>query len=337
MGASGLRRVQARGIAFCVFHASGLALRAPFASFRAMAAESSAQHSRALVAQLRRAQIFRDYEQAFRETTGLPLNLRPIEAFDLPHHGDPKENPFCALMARTNHSCAACLQLQKRVEQEARLEPKTLKCFAGLCDSAVPVRVGENLVAFLQTGQILLHQPTKAEFARTTRLILKWGGEVDLKKMEEAYFQTRVLSKRQYESVLRLLTIFAQHLSTLSNQLAVRAATAEPPAMTRARVFIAEHQGEELSLEQVARAVNMSAFYFCKNFKKATGLTFTDYLARLRVEKVKNLLLNPHKRVSEAAYEAGFQSLSQFNRVFRRLAGESPTVYRDRLHGAAKN
>ena len=79
----------------------------------------------------------------------------------------------------------------------------------------------------------------------------------------------------------------------------------------------------------------MSAFYFCKTFKKATGMTFTDYLARVRIEKVKNLLLNPHKRVSEAAYEAGFQSLSQFNRVFRRIAGESPTVYRERLHGAA--
>ncbi len=302
-----------------------------------MPTEPPAQSSRALVAQLKRSQIWQDYERAFRETTGLPINLRPTETFDLPHHGDPKENPFCALMARTNHSCAACLQLQKKVEQEARLEPKTLKCFAGLCDSAVPVRVGENLVAFLQTGQILLHTPTKGEFARTARQLINWGVETDMKRLEEAYFQTRVLTKKQYDSVVRLLTIFAQHLSSLSNQLVVRAAAAEPPAMARARMFIAEHQADEISLEQAARAVNMSAFYFCKSFKKATGLTFTGYLARLRVEKVKNLLLNPHKRVSEAAYEAGFQSLSQFNRVFRRLAGEAPTAYRDKLHGAERN
>jgi AraC-like DNA-binding protein/ligand-binding sensor protein len=293
-----------------------------------------AHRSRALVAQLKRSQIFRDYEQAFRDTTGLPINLRPIEAFDLPHHGDPKENRFCALMAQSNHSCAACLQLQKRVEEEARMEPKTLKCFAGLCDSAVPVRVGDNLVAFLQTGQILLHRPTKAEFARTTRHLLKFGTEVDLKKLEEAFFQTRVVTKKQYESIVRLLTIFAQHLSSLSNQLVVQEANAESPQVTKARVFIAEHQAEELSLGQVAGAVNMSAFYFCKTFKKATEMTFTDYLARVRIEKVKNLLLNPHKRVSEAAYEAGFQSLSQFNRVFRRIAGESPAVYREKLHGS---
>jgi AraC-like DNA-binding protein/ligand-binding sensor protein len=297
------------------------------------AAGLSAQQSRTLVAQLKRSQVYRDYEQAFRETTGLPISLRPTEAFDLPHHGDPKEAPFCSLMSQSNHSCAACLQQQKRVEVEAQLEPKTLKCFAGLCDSAVPVRVGENLIAFLQTGQILLHAPKQSEFSRTTRELLALGTEVDLKQLEDAYFQTRVVTRKQYESILRLLTIFAQHLSALSNQLMVQGAAAEVPAIAKARMFIAEKHAEELSLTQVAQSVNMSAFYFCKTFKKATGMTFTDYLARVRVEKVKNLLLNPHKRVSEAAYEAGFQSLSQFNRVFRRIAGQSPSVYRDRLHG----
>ena len=299
--------------------------------------DCAAQRSRSVVEQLRRSDIFRDYQQAFRETTGLPINLRPIEAFDLPHHKDPKQAPFCALLAQSNKSCAACLQLQKRVEEEAKLEPKTLKCFAGLCDSSVPVRVGENLVAFLQTGQVLLHQPSKIEFAKTTRQLVQWGSEVDLKKLEEAYFQTRVVSRKQYESILRLLTIFAQHLATVSNQLSVRQSTSEAPAVTRARIYIAEHQTEEIALKDVAGAVNMSAFYFCKTFKKATGMTFTDYLARVRVEKVKNLLLNPHKRVSEAAYEAGFQSLSQFNRVFLRIAGQSPSVYRDHVHNTSRS
>jgi AraC-like DNA-binding protein len=293
-------------------------------------------NSRSVVTQLRQTQIYRDYEKAFRDTTGLPITLRALEAFDLPHHNDPKENPFCALMASTNHTCSACLQLQRKVEQEARLEPKTLKCFAGMCDSAVPVRVGENLVAFLQTGQILLHRPTKKEFTQATRQILKWGTEVDLKKLEEAYFQTRVLTKQQYESILRLLTIFAQHLSTLSTQLIVKEQQAESPVIAKARTYISDHQEEDLSLNNVAQAVNMSAFYFCKTFKKSTGMTFTEYLARVRIEKVKNLLLNPHKRISEAAFEAGFQSLSQFNRVFRKVAGESPTTYRERIHAPAR-
>jgi AraC-like DNA-binding protein len=291
------------------------------------------RQGRALVAQLRRSRIYRDYEQAFRETTGLPLSLRPAEALDLAHRGDPREAPFCALMAASNHSCAACLQMQRRVEQEAPLRPSTLKCFAGLCDSAVPVRVGENLIAFLQTGQVLLHEPSGADFTRATRALLRFGTEVDLKRLEEAYFQTRVVTPRQYDSILRLLAIFAQHLAALSNQLMVEGAAQELPAIARARAFIAEKHGEAITLGGVARAVNMSAFYFCKMFHKSTGMTFTEYLARVRIERVRHLLMNPHCRVSEAAYEAGFQSLSQFNRVFRRVAGESPSAYRERLHG----
>jgi AraC-like DNA-binding protein/ligand-binding sensor protein len=289
------------------------------------------RRSREFVDTLKRSRIYQDYEQAFRETTGLPINLRPLEAFDLPHHGDANENPFCALMAKTNQSCAACLQLQRRVEVEARMEPKTLKCFAGLCDSSVPVRVGENLVAFLQTGQVFLDKPDKRRFAAAAREILRFGTQVDLKSMEEAWFQGRVLERRQYDSILRLLAIFAQHLSTLGQELAVRDAHGEAPPIVRARALIEARHSEDLALDEVAKALNMSAFYFCKCFKKATGLTFTDYLSRVRVEKVKNLLLNPHKRVSEAAFEAGFQSLSQFNRVFRRITGQSPKAYREQV------
>jgi AraC-like DNA-binding protein len=286
---------------------------------------------RTLVDQLRASPIYRDYAKAFRETTGLPLNLRELESFDLPFHGDPNQNPFCELMAGANHTCAGCLQLQRKVEEGAGGEAKTLTCFAGLSDSAVPVKVGENLVAFLQTGQILLREPTAPQLQKLSRVLRKYGVATELEKYEAAYRQSRVVPQRQYRSILQLLTIFAQHLSTLSNQLVVQDVTEEAPAISRARAFITEHHGEEMTLTGVARAVNMSAFYFCKSFRKATGLTFTHYVARVRVEKVKDLLLNPNKRVSEAAYEAGFQSLSQFNRVFRRIAGEPPSTYREKV------
>jgi len=75
---------------------------------------------------------------------------------------------------------------------------------------------------------------------------------------------------------------------------------------------------------------NTSTFYFCKMFK-ATGINFTDYLSRVRIEKAKNLLLNPNTRVSEVAYAVGFQSLTHFNRMFHKLAGRSPTEYREAL------
>ncbi|MGB8804163.1 MAG: helix-turn-helix transcriptional regulator, partial [Chthoniobacterales bacterium] len=55
---------------------------------------------------------------------------------------------------------------------------------------------------------------------------------------------------------------------------------------------------------------------------------FTDYLARVRIEKAKALLLDRNRRVSEVAYDVGFQSLTHFNRIFRKIVGRSPTNYR---------
>ncbi len=281
-----------------------------------------------LIESLSRSQIYQDYERAFTRTTGLPLSLRPLETWQLAHHGKKTENPFCVLMAGQNRACAACLEAQHKIAVAAGCGPRTVKCFAGLCETGVPVSVGEEVLGFLQTGEVFLKPPTRAQFARTAKQLVDWGWNVDLRQVEEAYFQTRVIPPAQYESVLRLLTIFAQHLALVSNQLLVARANAEPPAIARARQFIAEHQADKLSLGDVARAVNTSTFYFCKLFKKATGLNFTDYLSRVRIEKAKNLLLNPNLRVSEIAYAVGFQSLTHFNRVFKKIAGQSPSEHR---------
>ena len=288
-----------------------------------------------LIEALTSSQVYQDYERAFSEATGLPVALRPVESWQLPHHGQRKENLFCAMMSQRSSACAACLQVQQQLVEGATHEPRTVTCLNGLCDTAVPVRLGDKLIGFLQTGQVFRKRPTEAQFARTTKLADAWGLEVDRAEMKKAYFNTRVLPPKQHESVVKLLSIFAQHLSMVSNQVVVQQGHAEPPVITRAKSYIQEHQGEELSLGQVARAVNTSTYYFCKLFKRVTGVNFTDYVSRLRIEKANNLLLNPNMRVGEIAFEVGFQSLTHFNRVFKRILGQSPSEYRTKLPAAA--
>jgi len=288
-----------------------------------------------LIERLSKSRIFADYQRAFGEATGLPLALRPIEAWQPVHHGVRNENPFCALMAETSRSCAACLEVQEQLAENPGAGPRTATCFAGLSDTVVPLRFGQELVGFLQTGQVFVERrPEQADFDRTARQLLAWGLKTDLRQVEEAWFHSRVVSREQYEAMVRLLAIFAQHIAIVGNQVLVQERHAEPAAVVRAKRYIAEHQADPMSLGEVARAVNTSSFYFCKLFKKATGLNFTEYVSRVRVERAKNLLLNPNARVSEVAYEVGFQSLTHFNRIFRRLVGQSPTDYRRRLPGA---
>jgi AraC-like DNA-binding protein len=287
-----------------------------------------------VVEKLTSSRIYQDYERAFSETTGMPITLRPVESWQLPHHGKRRENPFCALMSEKSRSCAACLQTQQKLAEKATDEAQSVTCLHGMCDTAVPVRLGDKAVGFLQTGQVFRKHPTERQFERTAQLAAEWGVPAEREALREAYFKTRVVNNAQHSSIVKLLTIFAQHLSMVSNQIVVQQANSELPVITRAKEFIQRNQGEELSLGLVARAVNTSTFYFCKLFKKSTGLNFTDYVARVRIEKAKNLLLNPHLRISEIAYEVGFQSLTHFNRVFKKILGQSPTEYRAQLKGS---
>ncbi len=284
-----------------------------------------------LIENLASSKIYHDFECAFSEATGLPVALRSIESWQLPHYGKRFENPFCAQLAEKSRACSACLQVQQKLSENSMHEPHTVVCPVGMCDTAVPIRTGNHLVGFLTTGQVFKKKPTAAQFKRIEKLCNEWGVQTNNDTLRENYFDTRILSSRQHEAVVKLLSIFAQHLSMVSNQIVLQEQNSEPPIITRAKQFIAEHQGEELSLEQVAKSVNTSKFYFCKVFKKATGVNFTDYLSRARIERAKNLLLNPNLRISEIAYETGFQSLTHFNRVFKKILGQSPTQYRQQL------
>jgi AraC-like DNA-binding protein/ligand-binding sensor protein len=281
-----------------------------------------------IIQRISRSEIFKDYEQAFSDSTELPLALRPIEIWNLAMSGKAHANPFCELMADCNRTCAACLEVQKRVAESKEKGPTTVVCFAGLSDTAVPVHLGDRVIGYLQTGQVALRKPHGEQFEKITKQLIEWGVQIDLSKLEDAYFHSRVLAPRQYAAMIKLLEIFAKHLSIVANQILLQEGEAEPPMVRRARAYIVGHQADPIDLDDVAKAMHVSTFYFCKMFKKATGLTFTEYLGRVRIERAKTQLLNPNRRVSEIAYDVGFHSLTHFNRVFRQVTGQSPSKFR---------
>ena len=106
--------------------------------------------------------------------------------------------------------------------------------------------------------------------------------------------------------------------------------------MANAKRFVQAHVDEPITLAQVVEHVRVSRFYFCKLFKKATGMTLTEYVGRVRVEKAKMLLVDPSLRVSEVVYAAGFGSIPNFNSVFKRHVGMAPSAYRQTLRSSAQ-
>ena len=291
-------------------------------------ATSEQRRGRRLVVKLSESALFKEYRAAFRGATGLSLALRPLESFKQ-GNSSLGQNPLCRILSESAPGCVSCLTVQESLESQAVLKPKSVRCFVGLCDSAVPVRVGDELIGYLHTGQILLHEPNREEFEQAVQQLLVWGAEVDLRALEAAYFNTQVFEPEQYDSMLRLLAMFAEHLAVISNSIEIKDQEDEPKLVSQAKCYIQEHYSERISLDEAAQAVNASTRHFCKVFKASTGMTFTDYLARVRVEQAKLLLGNPHLRVSEIAFETGFESISQFNRSFKRITGHSPTQFRE--------
>src|SRR5262249_54090498 len=128
-----------------------------------------------------------------------------------------------------------------------------------------------------------------------------------------------------------LLELFAIQLSEVAQRIFLQATESEPDSIRKARTYILNHLGERMALEEVSHYAGMSPFHFCKVFKRTTGFTFTEFVNRARVEEARRMLLKPSARITEVAYDVGFQSLSQFNRSFRRVTSQSPTQFRDRL------
>jgi AraC-like DNA-binding protein len=111
----------------------------------------------------------------------------------------------------------------------------------------------------------------------------------------------------------------------------------EPVRIWKARNFIHEHCAEQISLRHVAKAANTSPNYLSEKFKESTGTNFVRYVARMRYEKAAGLLRQSDLRISEIAFATGFQSLSQFNRTFKKLAGKSPSEFRAADNGHIPN
>ena len=98
--------------------------------------------------------------------------------------------------------------------------------------------------------------------------------------------------------------------------------------------FIHAHYAEPLSLESLSQRFFISSYYLSHQFKQVTGFTLTDYIQMTRVRNVQSLLMGSGMQVTEIALACGFSSFSQFNRVFQKHIGMTPSKYRaqNRIH-----
>jgi YesN/AraC family two-component response regulator len=102
----------------------------------------------------------------------------------------------------------------------------------------------------------------------------------------------------------------------------------ENPNITLMTDFIENHYQDNLTVEAIADAACLSPGYAGRIFKDQLGMPIMDYVLKVRIDKSKKLLLNPHYQIQAIAEKVGYGDAGYFTKVFRKFEGITPTQFR---------
>jgi AraC-like DNA-binding protein len=150
-------------------------------------------------------------------------------------------------------------------------------------------------------------------------------------KLAERLIQLPLLT--HFEQFLEILSIFQilandknvelLHANSFENQYTKK----DQQRMKRLYQFIDENYERKIDIREVANLSSLSEPAFCRYFKKMTRLTFTEFLNHYRINKAKKFLLLD-KNITETCYACGFESISYFNRTFKKITNENPLAFK---------
>lgn len=136
---------------------------------------------------------------------------------------------------------------------------------------------------------------------------------------------------------IKIYSIFLDLIYTLdSNQskncYTAIEATSSKNKLLQVAPFIHKNYAMELSLDSLAREFYISPYYLSHKFKDLTGFTITQYIHMTRVKRAQELLLETDLKIIDVVERCGFGSLSQFNRIFKKITSQTPSLYRKNNH-----
>ena len=141
---------------------------------------------------------------------------------------------------------------------------------------------------------------------------------------------SRLKGFEQFLELLDLLNILSKaddktllHSKPVKNQFNNK----DKDRLDKIYAFIDEHYQHRIDIQEVANLSHLTKPAFCRYFKKITKLTFTQFVNHYRIDKSKKLLLSG-KNVTETCFSSGFESLSYFNRTFKKITGTNPISFR---------
>ncbi|HEY3378198.1 MAG TPA: helix-turn-helix domain-containing protein [Armatimonadota bacterium] len=276
------------------------------------------------------SEAFADFSATVRELLGLPVALYPPDSLECKSlFRNSEMSPLC-LLIRSHPDGLHCCQADEQARFARAIATRRglhARCHAGLIDVAVPIFHRGAVVAVLSCGQVLPTPPSEAGLDAFCAVNARFGWAPDA--LRAAYFHAPYLEREKIVAGLKLMNLFAEHLCEMAHLRFAWEASSGRQLITQALAFMQEHLGERLTLAQVAAHVHCSPGHFCKRFHQVLGISFMGYLQQKRVEAAQEHLRRTALPITAIAFESGFNSLSQFNRTFKKMTGHSPRSYRE--------
>lgn len=280
----------------------------------------------ALGERIRRDAELKAFLGHFRRALGLPVEfVGPLGHRDSSVGSD---SPLCAWLQRDAPGCRMCTRFQQTLLQAAAAHPVSRRCEAGLWELAVPMRAGGSTLGFLVTAGYAAGAADVAQVARACQALARDGIEVEPEMLADLQKRSPHLSPERQSALLALLQLLVEHLTNkITDRLAVPEARL-PELVARACDIVHGEYTQRLSVPRIARRLNVSEGHLSRSFHQSTGLRFVEYIARYRAERARDSLRKTERSITDVAFACGFQSLSQFNRVFRAQFGTTPGDWR---------
>ena len=136
----------------------------------------------------------------------------------------------------------------------------------------------------------------------------------------------------QFMSILYELSRCEGVRTLASSSYAKIAVEDDSRRILKVKSFIAQNYMDELRLKQLADIAGMSSSDFSRFFKLHTGRNPSEYIIDIRLGYAARLLVDTSRSISEISFECGFNNLSNFNRIFKRKKGCSPSEFRENYH-----
>jgi AraC-like DNA-binding protein/ligand-binding sensor protein len=278
---------------------------------------------RALYQKVRDLRELREFQADFELLSGMKLAF--VDELGMGEGCVNGNSPLCRAMASCEAGRALCTRLRQGLFARALEEPAMAICDAGMAEVVVPLRIGGIHAGFFVFAGASTLAPDQPARHKARHLLARAGVRIDDAELDQLLARSPVISQQVLAAYQRVVCLAAKQIGLRVTDQLADPDTRMPPAVLKACGFIRSRAVvDDISLSLVARHCAVSEGHLSRMFHHATGLTFREYVAQVRIEHAKNLLLHSSKGITEIAFESGFQSLSQFHRVFRKAFAMSP-------------